>query len=165
MRTFEDKSGRVWTLDLGVGAIRRIKSLLDVDLTQPQAKDPVHGTLSQRMAVDVWLLVDVLCAICRPQAEALAISDEDFAELLGGDVLGNARNLLLEEWSDFFLSLGRKDLATAVTKTLAMLVAISEEAVGQMDKLENQLLEEAKATMEAAGQEALSTAIRTMSGD
>jgi hypothetical protein len=162
MRVFKDQSNVDWTLDLSVACIRRVKALLNIDLTLPQASDSEHGTLSQRLVVDVWLLVDVLWCVCKPQAEAIGITDEQFAERLGGDVLGVARGLLLEEWSDFFRSLGRADLAAAVAKTNAMVRAVGNEAVTQMDKLEKALIHQAAETMEVGGKKALAEAKLTM---
>ena len=165
MHSFKDSKNNFWVIDLSVGAMRRVRSTLDIDLTQPQAL--VEGlALSQRLMTDVWTFVDVLFALCGPTCTERNLSDEQFAELLGGGVVGDARNAFFDEWHDFFQNSGRTELAAAIRKTIAMTKAVSDEAIAQLDRLEKELIEEATEVMSKAGDRALKDALNQLtSGD
>ena len=46
--------------------------------------------------------MDVLYAVCKPQADKLGITDEDFGEAMAGDTIEHATTALLEEVINFF---------------------------------------------------------------
>ena len=82
MKTFTDNTGRTWTLSVTVGTIKRVA-------------DPV-------------LLVDVLFAVCKPEADAKGITDEEFGRAMAGDAIELAATALLDEIIDFFPEAKRK---------------------------------------------------------
>ena len=117
MRTFTDNCGRAWTVTINVDAIKRVKSLLSVNLL-----DAIEGRLLERLAGDPVLLCDVLYVLCKPQADAQNVSDEDFGRSMAGDVIDVAAAALLEELCDFFPK-GRRQL---LQKALAKLRTLEE---------------------------------------
>ena len=111
MRTFTDNTGRAWTLAINVDAVKRVKGLLSVDLMEA-----VEGKLLERLISDPVLLCDVVYCLCKPQAEAANVSDEDFGRAMAGDAIEQATTAMLEELVDFFPSRRRGLLAKALGK-------------------------------------------------
>ena len=105
MKTFTDNTGRTWTLSVTVGTIKRVRALCGVDLaniiTMESGKTPNVGLL-ERLAADPVLLVDVLFAVCKPEADTKGITDEEFGRAMAGDVIELAATALLDEIIDFF---------------------------------------------------------------
>lgn len=96
MRTFKDSTGREWTIDVTVGAVKRVRELTQVDLFSifTQAGSAVFN--------DPVKLVDVLYALCRDQAEKMAVSDLQFGESLVGDSIEAAADAMVDAVVDFF---------------------------------------------------------------
>ena len=111
MHTFKDNADRDWQLAINVTAIKRVKDLLDVDLLEVTGVE-----LLGRLAADPVLLCDVIYCVCKPQADAQGVSDEDFGRAMGGDAIDTATTALLEELVDFFPSRRRELLRTALGK-------------------------------------------------
>jgi hypothetical protein len=125
MKTFTDSQGRTWTVVVNVSAVKRVRDLLDVDLL-----DVANGDLLARLADDPCLLVDVLFALSKPEAQAKGVTDEDFGRGMVGGVLDEASSALMKELLDFFPSAQR---ARALGKLLKHLAA-QEAAVAEMVK-------------------------------
>ena len=96
MKTFTDNTDRTWTININVDAIKRVRGLLSVDLL-----DAVSGGLVERLIRDPILLCDVIYAVCKPQAEDLAVTDQEFGRAMAGDVIDHATKALLEELVSF----------------------------------------------------------------
>ena len=100
MKTFTDNTGRTWTLSVTVGTIKRVRALCGVDLaniiTMESGKTPNVGLL-ERLAADPVLLVDVLFAVCKPEADAKGITDEEFGRAMAGDAIELAATALRRE--------------------------------------------------------------------
>jgi hypothetical protein len=96
MQTFRDNAGRTWTVAVDVAAVKRVRSVLNVDLLEY-----VDGSLLQRLAVDPVLLCDVLYVVCKPEADRLGVSDEDFGRAMGGDVIEHATRAFMEALVSF----------------------------------------------------------------
>jgi len=125
MRTFKDNAGRAWSVQINVDALKRVRSLLDVDLLEV-----LEGKLIDRLSGDPVFLCDVLYAVVKPEADAQKVSDEDFGRAMGGDALDGATAALLEELVDFFPSPRRKVLRKAMDKLgvfQAKALAVAEE--------------------------------------
>ena len=112
MHTFTDNTGSVWTLSVNVSAIKRVRALCGVDLTSITdiSGGDVTESLLHKLSVDPVLLVDVLYALCKSEADARKISDEQFGSAVFGDVIVSATDALLEEMVDFFPGSKRKIL-------------------------------------------------------
>ena len=145
MHTFSDTQGRPWTITLNVDAIRRVRSVLNINLL-----DAIEGRLLERLITDPVLLCDMLFVVIQPEAIAKGISDEDFGRSLGGDVLDVATTALLEELVDFFPSAKRIVFRKALTK-LKQLETLAIDTATQ--RLESPELEER-----------MKTALASMSG-
>ncbi|HOI56958.1 MAG TPA: hypothetical protein PLP01_17030 [Phycisphaerae bacterium] len=111
MKTFVDNAGRTWTVAVNVDAIKRVRTLCEVNLLEV-----VEGDLLGRLANDPILLCDVLYAVCKPELDAKSVSDEDFGRAMGGDVIEAATAAFLEEMVGFFPSPKRAVLAKALGK-------------------------------------------------
>jgi len=111
MKTFTDTADRIWTINLTIDAVKRVRSLLNVDLIALDEGDP---PLIAKLGVDIVLLCDVIYALIKPQAEKEGVSDEEFGKALGGEAIMAAHTAFYEELVSFFRHLGRKDLARAV---------------------------------------------------
>ena len=133
MHTFNDTLGRTWTVTITVDAIRRVRSLLDINLL-----DAIEGKLLERLVMDPVLLCDILFALVQPEAQVKNISDEEFGKSLGGDVLDHATTALLEELVDFFPSARRTVFRKALVK-LKRLEGMAIETANQ--RLESDELE------------------------
>ncbi|GMV98592.1 MAG: hypothetical protein AMXMBFR83_29410 [Phycisphaerae bacterium] len=133
MKTFNDTTGRTWTLALTIDAAKRVKSLLDVNLLELEAGDP---PLLTRLGTDVILLCDVIFALVKPQADAAGVSDQEFGAALGGDVVLAAQTAFYEELVDFFRKLGRRDLAKAVDAQRRMIDLAVARIETRLDKLD-----------------------------
>ena len=120
MKQFTDNAKRTWTVEVNVAAIKRVKSLLDVNLLEA-----LEGDLLDELAHDMVLLCDVIYAICKPEADALAITDEEFGRAMAGDAIDSATTALLEELVEFFPLAKRRVL----TKALAKMRNVDEKAI------------------------------------
>ena len=96
MRTFTDNAGRTWTIAVNVDAIKRVRGLLNVDLLEI-----LDGKLIEKLYRDPVLLCDVVYAVCKPEADARNVTDEDFGRAMAGDAIEHATRALLEELVGF----------------------------------------------------------------
>jgi hypothetical protein len=96
VKTFNDNAGRTWTIAINVDAIKRVRSLLDVDLLEI-----VEGKLIEKLIRDPVLLCDVVYAVCKPEADAKSVSDEEFGRAMAGDAIEHATKALLEDLVGF----------------------------------------------------------------
>ena len=111
MKSFADNSGRTWAVTINVECIKRVRTLLGVNLL-----DAVEGQLIERLVTDPVLLCDCVYAVCKPEADARGITDEDFGRAMAGDVIEHACTALLEELVDFFPQAKRQVLAKALAR-------------------------------------------------
>ena len=111
MQTYRDNAGRTWTVAIDVAAIKRVRALIGYDLLSM-----LNGNGSQRLITDPVLLVDVLYALCRPEADRLSVTDEEFGRSMAGDAIEHATQALLEELVSFCPNpRDRKNLRRAVS--------------------------------------------------
>lgn len=125
MKTFTDSTGRSWTVAVNVESIKRVKGLLNVNLL-----DAIQGKLLEQLVDDPVLLCDVIYVLCKPQADAEKISDEDFGRAMAGDAIESATTALLEDLADFFPK-GRRELLQKALVKLRQFEAKVLEAAGE----------------------------------
>jgi hypothetical protein len=101
MHTFKDREGLEWAVDVNVTSVKRVKSLAGVDLL---GIAEAGGDLIRRLATDPVALVDVLYAVCKPQADERGVTDEQFGRGMAGDSIERAATALMEDLADFFPS-------------------------------------------------------------
>ena len=148
MKTFKDNADRTWTVTVNVDAIKRVRSLLSIDLMEA-----VEGKLIERLIGDPVLLCDVIYCVCKEDADAKGITDEEFGRAMAGDAIELATTALLEELVDFFpqgkRQLLRKALAKLETLQETMLALVSERL--DSPELDAQLLAELRKLGDSSG--------------
>jgi hypothetical protein len=82
MRTFKDNAGRTWTVSVDCDALKRVRTLLNVNLISTEFVKVLEQLLS-----DPVLLCDVLYVVCKPEAEKQSVSDVDFGRAMAGDAI------------------------------------------------------------------------------
>lgn len=105
MLSFKDKIGRQWICRVDVAAIRRVRALCNLDLANSIVVHPdgtADTSVLQALASDPCLLVDTVFAVCKDQADRLAVTDVQFAEGLDGDTIEAATLALMEGIVEFF---------------------------------------------------------------
>ena len=125
MKVFKDTEGREWLLSINVAAVKRVRSLIDVDLM-----GIIEGTLLEKLVSDPVMLCDVVYCLVKPDADEKGVSDEEFGKAMGGDVLEHATQALLEELADFF----PKKKRALLRKALVKLKALEEKALAVAEK-------------------------------
>lgn len=115
MARFTDSCGRTWIIEIHVPAIKRVQALTDVNLLTI-----VEGELIERLSNDPVVLVDVLYACCKPQADRDGVTDEDFGAAMVGDVISDATAALLAGLVDFLPESKRRLVQKAAAKYQTM---------------------------------------------
>ena len=123
-----DNTGRAWSLAINVDAVKRVKTLVNVDLLAA-----VEGKLIEQLVSDPILLCDVVYVLCKPQADQLGVSDEDFGRAMAGDAIEQATSAMLEELVDFFPSRRRALLTKAVGKFKTLQETVLTAAEARLD--------------------------------
>lgn len=145
MTCFTDNQERTWSLSVNVNTLRRVKALCGVMLTDLVVLEPGKKPtmeLLERLANDPVLLVDVLYAAIKPEADVRGISDESFGAAMVGDVLETAVTALLEEVIAFFPSAKRMVLKRLLDVSLRFTQQQRKELERLMEtpNLESELL-------------------------
>lgn len=149
MKTFTDNANRLWTIAINVSTIKRVKDLLNVNLTAVADGDDSGNALNARLKTDYEMICNVLFCLVKPEADVLGITDEMFGAALGGDALGNAQNALVEELVNFFPN---PSMRRVVMKQMEKLDQMQEMAYEHIVKqIESPQIEEAmKRTLDEA---------------
>ena len=99
MQRFVDNAGRTWVIQINVAAVKRVRGLLDIDLYN-LVVDRFAGL--KNLIADPVQLIDVVYVLCKAEADAQGISDEQFGAGFSGDTLHAASQAFLAELIDFF---------------------------------------------------------------
>ena len=105
MKSFTDNAGRIWTVAVNVAALKRVRAICNVDLNaivEMDEKNNPSTKLLEQLSTDPVLLVDVLYAVCKNEADAQGITDEEFGMAMACDVIDHATAALLDEIVNFF---------------------------------------------------------------
>jgi hypothetical protein len=113
MKTFKDNAGRTWTVDVNIATVKRVKSMLNIDLIEI-----VEGKILDKIVLNPVIMCDVVYAICKPEADKQNIDDEQFGYAMAGDALEYATGALLQELIDFFPESKRPVLRASQEKFL-----------------------------------------------
>ena len=137
MKTFTDSAGRTWTLAITVDAIKRVESLVKVNLARLLEPRSTGGLpLLTELEADIILLCDVLFALVKPQADAQNVTDEQFGQALGGEAIASAYEAFWEELVGFFQKLPYgKATVTAIRKHRELIEAQLKAAQDKMEAL------------------------------
>jgi len=115
---FKDKTGRSWDCTLSIAALKRIKTMLDVDLLDLLAGGSVAEGV-KRVILSPQSACDVLYVAVKPQADAAGLTDEQFGELLAGQTLADGLADLLTEIEVFFEATQGPEAAKALRAMIA----------------------------------------------
>lgn len=140
MQTFKDSKGAVWSLDMTVGAVKRVLALAKIDLRKPTNPNPLAPAgeepiaLSAYLDLDTVLLASVLYGMCYPEAEARSINEDQFLDLLGPEAIQAAHDAFFAEWADFFRQSGSSPIAAILDKQVKFVKAAVVRAEQEWDK-------------------------------
>ena len=130
MHSFQDKNGRSWSLTVNVGTMKRVRSLCGIDLFNiielDKNQNPKTDVL-EKLTTDPILLVDVIYAVCKEEADKIGISDEDFGRSMCGDTIEAATNALLDEIVDFFPAAKRQVYLKVLTASRRFKIAAEKQ--------------------------------------
>lgn len=138
MKSFRDKTGRDWTVEIDVAAIKRVRGLLGVNLLEVLEE---KCRLLAELYDDPLKFVDVLYCVCKPQADERSVSDEQFGSGMAGDVLDSAYRAFTESLTDFFRSPKQR--------------AAIKNMLDKMDRMAARVLDHASQAIEALDEESL----------
>ena len=99
MSKFKTLDGKEWVIDVTYLTVKRVRDLCSVNLLDICNLD--KESLSGWVADDLRVL-EVVCAVVRPQLAAVDMSDEDFFASCDGGTLKEAVERLVDQVSDFF---------------------------------------------------------------
>lgn len=139
MHPFTDSAGRTWILSMNVGAIRRVKAQLGIDLLTVLDHD---CQLFARLGADIALAVDLVWVLIADQAEKMGVTDEQFGESLVGDAIDRAMEALVAETIAFFPQGRRAILAKLWEKSKQATNTAVQLAVTKLDSLTTQAMEQ-----------------------
>lgn len=158
MKLFVDNAGRTWTVAVNVDAIKRVRGLAGVNLLEV-----LEGQLIDRLIRDPVLLCDVVYAVCKPEADARNVSDEDFGRAMAGDAIEHATLALLEEIVNFSWSPRDRAILKRVLDAAWTAMDRARDLVearlnsGELDRAVEQALASASGSSGAAPASAAST--------
>ena len=118
MQSFKDSKGNIWTVEINVGAIKRVRAICDINLLDVITVDKdgrPDANLLDRLSDDPVLLVDTLYAVCQPEIEKKGLTDEEFGMSFDGDALVAAAHALLDGIVDFFPEAKRRMFRKVLT--------------------------------------------------
>lgn len=95
MRTFTDSKGTQWRLNVTLGTLEDIQTEMGLNLLDEPEAIPSEP---RKIAGVLWVT-------CMEQALEMKIGPKDFGRRLGGEVLKDAYDLWMKEYSDFFVHL------------------------------------------------------------
>ena len=111
MHSFVDKNNRAWSVVVNIATVKRVRALCEVNLLELITVDDdgkANSSVLDKLSEDSCLLVDVLYAVCKPEADVLGVTDKEFGESFDGDCIEKATDALLDEVIDFFPEAKRK---------------------------------------------------------
>jgi len=126
--------GREWIITIHTTAVKRCRALVDVDL---------YGLVDEgfkglgKLFSDPVKFVDTIYVLCKDEADARGISDEDFGRAMAGDAIGNANAAFCEELADFFpdprIRAGLRKVIDATRKVTDSLMKDMERQIENID--------------------------------
>jgi hypothetical protein len=142
MHIFKDKNNVDWPVRIDIATVKRVKSILEINLCDAVTLDNKNQpdvSLLEKIADDPVLLVDILYVICKQEADARSISDEDFGAAMGGDVLENATKSFLDELIDFFPGAKRQVLRKIMDAGERIKQQMTTQLDAELENLDNLL--------------------------
>jgi hypothetical protein len=133
VKTFKDNQGRVWSVQINVTTLRRVLDLLKVNLLK-LTEGGVEG-LGEFLS-NIILLVDTLYCLCKDEADARGVTDEEFGRSMWGDAIQGGMDAFLEEYADFFPDAKKREILKQwLAKGRRVEAILSERGLKEMEKL------------------------------
>lgn len=123
MKTFVDRKGMTWEVEITTTQIKRVRDTIGLDLL-------AEGSI-EKLTSDVITFVDFLFCLVKRHADANCIDDEEFARRLKGDAYKAAFDATLEELADFFPTSRRAALLRLGEK----LNSLDAQIMARVDKM------------------------------
>lgn len=145
MRTFIDKTGQPWEIELTVGHLLNVKTQLGLNLfDHPETlPDSIHKC------------VEILWVTCFDQAKKAGLGPVDFGHRLTGDVMGEAWDCWMQEYADFFVR---------QSPALAHFMRGQWDAVKKLDQARANMVKEACSSTCFDSQESLESILAPIKG-
>jgi len=155
MHTFTDTENRLWTLNMTIGAVKRVRAGRRVNLLDPlsqrrPAKAMHKIPLLTRIQMDLELLIDVIWLIIKPEADGLGVTDLQFVDALGGDAARDAYEAFMNEWRDFFQRLHHETERDAIAANLALVVEDDQRRAALVPRVTQAALSQVEALRQKA---------------
>ena len=154
MQYVKDINNFQWEIKVNINTLKRIKALCDIDLMElisvNEKTGEMNTALLERLSNDPVLLVDLLYATCKPQADEKNMTDEQFAEVWAGDQIEFAVNALMEEIINFFPEAKRKLWQKINQASKITAQKEKDELLKELDKIS---LEELALQLETSGKQ------------
>jgi hypothetical protein len=118
MKSFTTKiDGREirWDVDITVGTLKRVKGMLAIELCSLQ-ENGADGLMN--LCSDPVKFIDTLYVVCKKQADAANVSDEQFGEMFGYVSRNDAITAFIGAYFDFFLSPEQSRKASEIFATI-----------------------------------------------
>ena len=128
MKSFTDRQGRTWIIEINYTSLRRVHALTGINLTRIVDS---QSHVMEQLTGDPFVLFDCLIAILQPQLEAKNITAEQLGEALDEESGDKASMALIEAIIDFFPEGKRMLLKRALTKVLT---AAERRQLATLDK-------------------------------
>jgi uncharacterized protein YdaU (DUF1376 family) len=133
MAKFKTLDGKEWVVEVTYLTVKRVRDLCGVNVLDICNLD--KESLSGWVADDLKVL-EVICAVVRPQLAAIDMADDEFFAVCDGQVLKEAVERLVDQVSDFFQE-PRKGL---VKKVIAKLRETERKMEAQAKRAIEQVL-------------------------
>jgi len=139
MQHFKDNADGEWQISIDAPLIKQCRQDCGVDLVDAEGEAKAFD----RLATDPCLLVDTLWVLCRKQAEAKQVAQDQFAERITGDALERATDAMLAAIADFFPKRRAALLRTVAAKAQTLRAAGIDAALNRINDpaLEKRLIE------------------------
>lgn len=143
MEIFRDLKGREWRLQITVGTVRKVRSVLKLDLYDVSSEGFIKVIVD-----DTEKLVDMFYLLLEDQAKELDVNEQSFAEGFGGDTIDEATTAFLNELTNFFPQSKREPAKKILAKTRKLVGMATEKLMQKVDQLdENEILDMAMESM------------------
>ncbi len=130
-KTFRDKNDLLWTVELDIPTMRRIKDAVGIDLTAPLSGGGKKTFQRQwdQISNDTFKLVDMLYVACESQCNDRGLTDEDFGRSLDQDSLDLGLQAFMVAYTDFFPPKHRRAMLKAMELTKERVAELPETEI------------------------------------
>jgi hypothetical protein len=129
-----DAGGVTWVVALDLGAINDVRNETKKHLGKSDMSD-----LNEVLA-DPFLLIDVLCVLCRSQMQKAGMDKDAFMRLFAGDLIETAQVALMTAYADFCPARVRPAMLNLIEKSSQYATRAGERAIAAVESLDLEAL-------------------------